>query len=205
MEWNCASAISLSHGSQMAWHGYGSARAARSSTVGTTTSVAMDPVHSKQADSSSAHHAPSSAHPHHLKWGDVAVSGFTPPSLNVEEGESDIDDPCHGTVDRVDRRGVVAEPGEVGDRSMEALDAEARRIHSQRRYLFRRPRALQYFRGRTLVRSDEERSSGRLELFFDLTFVGIIAVLAEEVIVEPTGASLVRYLITYTAAYLIWS
>lgn len=200
MVWKPASAMSQSRSSQMAWRGYGSARAARSSTVGTTTSVAMDPVHSKQATSSSALHATSSAHPHHLKWGDVAVSGFTPPSLNVDEGESDIDDPCHGTVDPVDRRRKMTR-----DRSMEALDAEARRIHSQRRYLFRRPRALQYFRGRTLVRSDEERSSGRLELFFDLTFVGIIAVLAEEVIVEPTGASLVRYLITYTAAYLIWS
>jgi len=88
---------------------------------------------------------------------------------------------------------------------MEALDAEARRIHAQRRYLLRRPRAQQYFRGNTLVRSDEERSSGRLELFFDLTFVGIIAVLAEEAVAEPTGASLVRYLITYTAAYNIWS
>lgn len=48
------------------------------------------------------------------------------------------------------------------DRSMELLDSESRRIHSNRRYLVRKPRALQYFRGRTLVRSDEERSSARL-------------------------------------------
>lgn len=91
------------------------------------------------------------------------------------------------------------------DRSMKALDAEARRIHNQRRYIFRRPRALQYFRGRMLVRSEEERGSGRLELFFDLKFVGIIAVLAEEAIKEPTGANLVKYLITYMPPYFIWS
>jgi len=137
--------------------------------------------------------------PHHLKWGEIQVSGFAPPSMNGDE-DSDVDDPCHHTVDREDRRRKMSR-----DRSMEALDAEARRIHSKRRYLYRRPRAMQYFRGRTLVRSEEERSSQRLELFFDLTFVGIIAVLAEEVIQEPTGASLVRYLVTYTPAYMIWS
>jgi low temperature requirement protein LtrA len=136
---------------------------------------------------------------HHLKFGDIAVSGFAPPSVDGNE-DSDVDDPCHHSSDRNQRRRKMAR-----DRSMEALDAEARRIHAQRRYLIRRPRALQYFRGSTLVRSDEERSSDRLELFFDLTFVGIIAVLAEEAVKEPTGPSVVRYIITYTAAYTVWS
>lgn len=39
----------------------------------------------------------------------------------------------------------------------------------------------------------------------DLIFVGIIAVLAEEVIATPTGASLVRYIITYCMSWVIWS
>lgn len=139
------------------------------------------------------------SHANHLKWGDIAVSGFAPPALDGNE-DSDVDDPCHHTSDRELRRRKMNR-----DRSMETLDAEARRIHNQRRYLFRRPRALQYFRGRMLVRSEEERGSGRLELFFDLTFVGIIAVLAEETIKEPTGASLVKYLVTYMPAYIVWS
>jgi hypothetical protein len=163
-----------------------------------------DELQRKQSDPSTSHagissgHAPT-AHPHHLRWGDIAVGGFAPPSA---DGDCEMDDPYHHSngSEKEARKAKMTR-----DRSMEALDAEARRIHAKRRYLFRRPRALQYFRGRTLVRSEEERGSGRLELFFDLAFVGIIAVLAEQVIDEPTGASLVRYLITYTAAYLIWS
>ncbi|UZJ51961.1 hypothetical protein CBS101457_001281 [Exobasidium rhododendri] len=137
---------------------------------------------------------------HHLKWGEIQVSGFAPDATN-DGGLSDVDGDGDSltTRNREDRRRKMTK-----NRSEELLHAEARRIQSKRRYLYRKPRALQYFRGSILVRSNDERSSGRLELFFDLTFVGIIAVLAEEVIEEPTGASLVRYLITYTAAYLVW-
>ena len=91
-----------------------------------------------------------------------------------------------------------------GDIVREQLDAEARRIHSQRRYLFRRPRPLQYFRGNVLVRDSGERGASRLELFFDLVFVGIIAVLAQRAVAEPTGTGFLRYLITFTASYMIW-
>jgi low temperature requirement protein LtrA len=41
--------------------------------------------------------------------------------------------------------------------------------------------------------------------FFDLIFVAIIAVLAEAAIEDPTGNGLVRYIITFWAAYNIWS
>lgn len=91
------------------------------------------------------------------------------------------------------------------DRTRELLDSEARRIHGERRYIFRKPRPLQYFRGETLVRANEERASGRLELFFDLTFVGIIAVLAQSAVETADGPGLVRYIITYSAAYMIWN
>lgn len=153
-------------------------------------------------------HGHQASHPHHLKWGDVAVSGFAPPSEGEAEDEEMVEgaDGCART--KWGKKAVSVEEHRrklSRDRSMELLDAETRRIHGARRYLVRKPRALQYFRGKTLVRSDEERSSARLELFFDLTFVGIIAVLAEEVIADPTGASLVRYLITYSAAFLVWS
>lgn len=135
---------------------------------------------------------------HHLKYGEVKMSGFAPPET-MSDVASDADDPCHGTRDRAEQRRKMTR-----DRVREQLDAEARRIHAHRRYLFRRPRPLQYFRGTVLVRESTERGSGRLELFFDLTFVGIIAVLAQQAVAEPTGAGFVRYLITYTAAYMIW-
>jgi low temperature requirement protein LtrA len=87
------------------------------------------------------------------------------------------------------------------------VDFEALQHHAaerQHRYLIRRPRALQYFHRSKLFRSAEERTSGRLELFFDLVYVGIISVLAEEAVSHPDGASLVVYLITYLPAWLIW-
>jgi low temperature requirement protein LtrA len=155
----------------------------------------------KSSTSPDGHHARPHEHehaPHHLKYGEVKMSGFMPPDA-MSDVASDVDDPCHGTVNRVEQRRKMTR-----DRLREQLDAEARRIHAQRRYLFRRPRPLQYFRGKVLVRESTERGSGRLELFFDLTFVGIIAVLAQQAVAEPTGPGFVRYLITYTAAYMIW-
>lgn len=48
-------------------------------------------------------HQGSQSHAHHLKWGDIAVSGFTPPTLDGEE-DFDVDDPCDHTSDRELRR-----------------------------------------------------------------------------------------------------
>ncbi|KDN49901.1 hypothetical protein K437DRAFT_283433 [Tilletiaria anomala UBC 951] len=127
---------------------------------------------------------------HHLKYGQVKTGGFIPTEAEFDEEDLAACGP----------RGIRA-----ADLRREILEAEARRIHANRRYLFRKPRASQYFRGTTLVRSNEERSSLRLELFFDLVFVGIVSVLAEEVIGLPTGASLIRYIIAYILAWFIWS
>ena len=44
-----------------------------------------------------------------------------------------------------------------------------------RRYLIRRPRALQYFENGVLKKaSDRERVSGKFELFFDLLYVALV-------------------------------
>lgn len=161
---------------------------------------------SKQHSSHSQEtHVPSNhtnqVHAHHLKWGNVETSGFAPPTLEPsEEHVAGTAELCHSKRSPEDRRAKMTR-----DHTCELLDSEARKIHLNRRYLFRRPRPLQYFRGKVLVRSEEERGSGRLELFFDLTFVGIIAVLAQSAVADPTGPGFVRYLITYTAAYMIWN
>ncbi|CBQ67797.1 conserved hypothetical protein [Sporisorium reilianum SRZ2] len=146
---------------------------------------------------------------HHLKYGAVIAAGFVP---------DDSDDEASNDDERTSRAAGDASslaPSHSSStapardtkarqwRSMERRDAQNRQLHSARRYLFRRPRALQYFRGTTLVRSDEERSSHRLELFFDLVFVGLIATLAEEAIHAHTGAALVRYVLTYSAAWMV--
>ncbi|PWN38115.1 uncharacterized protein FA14DRAFT_159840 [Meira miltonrushii] len=141
----------------------------------------------------------SSGHAHHLKWGEIETSGFAPPTLNPTDEHVETDTFCT-KLNPTDRRQRMTK-----DHTRELLDSEARKIHANRRYLFRRPRPLQYFRGNVLVRSEEERGSGRLELFFDLTFVGIIAVLAQSAVADPTGPGFVRYILTYTAAFLVWN
>lgn len=141
----------------------------------------------------------SSGHAHHLRWGEIETSGFAPPTLNPTDEHVETDTFCTN-LNPTDRRQRMTK-----DHTRELLDSEARKIHANRRYLFRRPRPLQYFRGNVLVRSEEERGSGRLELFFDLTFVGIIAVLAQSAVADPTGPGFVRYILTYTAAFLVWN
>lgn len=157
---------------------------------------------------------------HHLKYGDVVATGFAPDDSDDEDhndGEELFeDDPNSNSGDTnslapststsVSSSSKLPRDAKTRQwRSMERQDAANRALHEQRRYMFRRPRALQYFRGNVLVRSEEERSSHRLELFFDLVFVGLIATLAEEAIHEHNGAAIVRYILTYTAAWMIWN
>lgn len=143
-------------------------------------------------------------HAHHLKFGNIDTAGFgTIADLEREhttfyQRAKNNGSSSRSSVERNHRK-------VLHDRAVEVLDAESRRIHDKRRYLFRKPRALQYFRGHTLVRSDEERGPGRLELFFDLTFVGLVSVGGEEVSSNPSGAALVRFLLTFSAEFLIWS
>ncbi|SOV08371.1 uncharacterized protein UDID_00586 [Ustilago sp. UG-2017a] len=165
--------------------------------------------------------APTTPHahkPHHLKYGDVNAAGYLPDDPEEEEDDEDSIDPTTTNNDSA----LVTDASSIAPsttssnakgsdakgrlwRSMERQDARNRALHSERRYLFRRPRALQYFRGNVLVRSEEERSSHRLELFFDLVFVGLIATLAEEAIHEHNGDAIVRYILTYTAAWMVWN
>lgn len=157
---------------------------------------------SSSQDRDSSAKGKSTGHAHHLKFGDIDTAGFgTIDDLEHEHRRFEADH-VHGSPDEATSR---QKRKIVHERTVEVLDAESRRIHDKRRYLFRKPRALQYFRGKTLIRSDEERSSSRLELFFDLTFVGLASVGGEEVSADPTGASLVRFLLTFAAAFLIWS
>ncbi|TKY90607.1 hypothetical protein EX895_000605 [Sporisorium graminicola] len=187
----------------------GSVASVGSTSAGTTTPPATQ---------APAHRA------HHLKYGDVIASGFVPEDSDDElennDTNDDNDDDHHSTGVGGDasslspstvsststRSGALPRDAKARHwRSMERQDALNRQLHESRRYLFRRPRALQYFRGNVLVRSEEERSSHRLELFFDLVFVGLIATLAEEAIHEHNGDAIVRYILTYTAAWMVWN
>lgn len=117
--------------------------------------------------------------PHHMKFGNIKTAGFE--LSDDQDGFSDCE-----TEDEAHKQKISK------DRHRELLDFHARKIHDQRRYLVRKPRPLQYFRGQTLIRDEGERGSSRLELFFDLLFVGLISVLAKEAVSDPTGPGLVR-------------
>ena len=135
-----------------------------------------------------SHPGGGAGHAHHLKYGFVHV------------GQA-------GDVEDLDDDSPTDDPGlqrARQQRARELRDLRLRDKHADRRFLFRRPRALHYFRRGTLIRGNEERSSGRTELFFDLIFVGLVAVLSQQVTKEPTGAALVRYILTYLPAYVIW-
>jgi len=106
-------------------------------TAVTPPPLAHIPSGPGHAVSSSVYHHPT--HNSHLKFGDIEHTTFA----HAAARDKDASEDKHCEFERV--------------------DALARRTHSSRRYLFRRPRPLQYFRGNTLVRDPCERTSERLE------------------------------------------
>ena len=146
-----------------------------------------------------AHHV---HHAHHMKYGHVEIAGYAPEATD-KGGSNAI---AIDGKDLTSTPELELEPEQHQHRrEIERRDAEHREVHLGRRYMFRRPRALQYFRGNVLVRSADERTSHRLELFFDLVFVGLVVGLAKEAVHEHDAIALVRYILTYTAAWLVWN
>lgn len=107
-------------------------------TAVTTPPLAHIPSSPGHAVSSSVYQHPT--HSNHLKFGDIEHTTFAHAAA-CDKDASSGDKHCE----------------------FERVDALTRRTHSSRRYLFRRPRPLQYFRGNTLVRDPCERTSERLE------------------------------------------
>lgn len=73
---------------------------------------------------------------------------------------------------------------------------EARENHSNPRFLFSQPRALQWFEGgKVMRRQDGERQAGRFELFLDLLYVAILSNFADTLTEDISGAKLVKYIV----------
>ncbi|OCT54269.1 hypothetical protein CLCR_00278 [Cladophialophora carrionii] len=76
----------------------------------------------------------------------------------------------------------------------------------ERRYLIRKPRALQYFhRGQFKRELEKERVAGRFELFLDLLYVAIIANFSDDLTEKPTGANLVKFILIFAPAWHAWA
>ncbi|KIH91560.1 hypothetical protein SPBR_01379 [Sporothrix brasiliensis 5110] len=71
--------------------------------------------------------------------------------------------------------------------------------------LFKRPIVKQYFHRGLLWRASEETSVQSFELFFDLLYVGIIAVNGDHAAESADGFELLRFLVTFCLSWKIWS
>lgn len=63
----------------------------------------------------------------------------------------------------------------------------------------------QYFHKGLIWRAPESEEVASFELFVDLLYVGIIAVNGDSAAEHPTGASLLRFCITFIISWKIWS
>ncbi|OIW27364.1 hypothetical protein CONLIGDRAFT_426212 [Coniochaeta ligniaria NRRL 30616] len=71
--------------------------------------------------------------------------------------------------------------------------------------LFRRPVIKQYFHRGLLWRSSEETKVMSFELFFDLLYVGIIAINGDNASEEADGRGLLRFVVTFGMSWKIWN
>ncbi|KAG7819939.1 hypothetical protein KL909_004688 [Ogataea angusta] len=75
-----------------------------------------------------------------------------------------------------------------------------------RSWFINKPYALNFFYNGTLYRTRSERGeSGKVELFLDLLYVGIVAKLASSATQEPTGLSLLKYFLFFAPIWQVWS
>ncbi|KAJ5813781.1 uncharacterized protein N7503_000531 [Penicillium pulvis] len=86
------------------------------------------------------------------------------------------------------------------------IDTNGLQVQSDSRYLIRQPRALQWFEnGRLVKRRDEERQSGRFELFLDLLYIAILSNFADTLTEDISGAKLAKYILTLAPSWHVWS
>ncbi|KAK4143596.1 uncharacterized protein C8A04DRAFT_12290 [Dichotomopilus funicola] len=71
--------------------------------------------------------------------------------------------------------------------------------------LFQRPVIKQYFHRGLLWRSAENTEIMSFELFFDLLYVGIIAINGDHAAEESDGRELIRFIVTFCMSWRIWS
>lgn len=71
--------------------------------------------------------------------------------------------------------------------------------------LWRRPVVRQYFHKGLIWRASETAEVSAMELFVDLIFVGLIAIMGDTAAEDPTGESLLRFCVTLILSYQLWS
>ena len=75
---------------------------------------------------------------------------------------------------------------------------------SARRF-WKRPAVRQYFHKGLIWRASSHTEVGAIELFVDLLYVGIIAVIGDRAAEEPTGEALLGFCVTFVLSWRLWS
>lgn len=70
---------------------------------------------------------------------------------------------------------------------------------------FKRPVIRQYFHKGLLWRSAKASEVASFELFVDLLYVGIIGIIGDKAVQDPTGKALLEYSITFLIGWKIWA
>ncbi|KAK0544380.1 hypothetical protein OC844_007470 [Tilletia horrida] len=71
-------------------------------------------------------------------------------------------------------------------------------------HLFKRPLIRQWLHNGKLYHEEEEREPSRFELFFDLSFVGIIHLLAEGAAESATSFNVAKFILLFHPAWSVW-
>ncbi|KAI4219338.1 MAG: hypothetical protein L6R36_008391 [Xanthoria steineri] len=82
-------------------------------------------------------------------------------------------------------------------------DGERRKGRSLK--LWKRPVVRQYLHKGLIWRSSELQEVASFELFVDLLYVGIIAIIGDQAVEHPTGSGLLQFTIVFSIGWKIWS
>ena len=82
-------------------------------------------------------------------------------------------------------------------------NAELRRGEALK--FWRKPVVRQYFHKGLLWRASQVEEVGSFELFFDLLYVGIIAIIGDNAAEHPTAFGLLNFAVTFTLGWKMWS
>ncbi|KAL9598550.1 MAG: hypothetical protein Q9179_003862 [Wetmoreana sp. 5 TL-2023] len=91
----------------------------------------------------------------------------------------------------------------TSDHGQRDWDAERRQGRSLK--LWKRPVVRQYLHKGLIWRSSELQEVASFELFVDLLYVGIIAIIGDNAAEDPTGFGLLKFTIVFSIGWKIWS
>ncbi|KAL9102338.1 MAG: hypothetical protein Q9163_002519 [Psora crenata] len=87
----------------------------------------------------------------------------------------------------------------------ESRDWDAELRHGQAQRFWRKPVVRQYFHKGLLWRASQVEEVASFELFVDLLYVGIIAIIGDAAAEDATGFGLLRFAVTFILGWKMWS